>query len=95
VNYVHQHLGVIHWNEGQCNVENFFHVFPNGAIVLCNGLEKSLFLTSLLPLCVIVNVNVSFSKLNHIHSACPLRKHSHCAWKRAHQLNAYLTDPTL
>ena len=96
VDYVHHHLGVIHWNEGQCNLKDFIHVFPGGAIVLCIGLEKSLFLTSLLPLCIIVNVNVSFSKLNHIHSTCPLGKqHSHCAWTRAHQLNAYLTTSTL
>jgi hypothetical protein len=90
-NYVHHQLDALHWNEGHHAVEEFLTYFTfSRAIILCNGHEKMLFLQAMLPLCQILNVNVSFSQLSSF-MQCPLRAHRQCAWLRAYQLYRYLS----
>jgi hypothetical protein len=95
VNYIHRYLDSLHWNEGLHTQEEFLDKLPNGCVILCLGLEKSLFLQSLLPLCNILNVNVSFGNLQQQQSVClhcPFRKHAQCAFLRAYQLYMYVTS---
>lgn len=93
VNFVHRQLGALHWNEGQHTVEEFLREFTACDIVLCNGLEKSLFLRSILPLCTVVNVNASYANISvALPVCCPLRCHSQCALARAYLLYAHIVN---
>lgn len=93
VNYIQYQMETVHWNEGSHELTDFTSQFPPNSILLCNGLEKMVFLQSLLPLCIIVNCNVSY---NHIvapaHICCPFRKHRQCAFLRAYQLYVQLIN---
>ena len=79
--YLYHQLGLLHWKEGKASVEGF--TFRPGSILLCNGLEKSLFLKSLFPLCIVLNCNLS---LPFIHMECPTRPHKQCALSKAMSL---------
>ena len=80
-NYLYHRLGMLHWKEGKDSLQDF--TFPSGSILLCNGLEKSLFLKSLFPLCNVLNCNVS---LPFIDTECPTRPHKQCAVTKAMSL---------
>jgi hypothetical protein len=93
VNYVFHYLDALHWNEGGHNVADFTSCFASGSILLCNGLEKSLFLQSLLPLCIVLNCNVSFTHLLPMcYLRCPTRLHKQCALTKAFQLYYHLIN---
>jgi hypothetical protein len=87
-NYLCNVLGLLHWNEGSQEESDFTTSMPSGSIILCNGLEKSLFLQSLFPLCKVVNVNLSFPSPSYTpsHIQCPLHSHKLCAITRVYQL---------
>ena len=91
-NYLYHKLDALHWNEGGNEVKAFISLLSYDAIVLCNGLEKMLYLQSVLPpFCQILNVNVTFSLLPSSSSSCPYRIHKQCAWLRVHQLYSHLS----
>ena len=98
VNYVQLRLDTLHWEEEEDSLEDFFSSCPAGAILLCNGLEKTLFLQSVLPLCSIANVNIPFSNIFsssyslNMHHHCPIRPHLQCAVRRAYQLYNHFND---
>ena len=94
VNFVYHNLGSLHWNEGVNTVEEFISIIPPNAIILCNGLEKSLLLSSLLPLCVVTNVKLSSANITPppLTICCPTRKHSQCAVLHAFQLYMHLMN---
>lgn len=101
VNYAHQQLGVLHWCEGENTITDFVASIPAASILLCNGLEKSLLLQSLLPLSQVVNVNIALNNLivtmpsdhHHHHDtpviSCP-HHHKLCSLTRVCQLFEYL-----
>ncbi len=98
VNYTHQTLGVLQWSVGTQEVHEFIACLPTGSVVLCNGLEKSLLLQALLPLCRVLNVNTSFGPLSTSSPTplpgclpCPFGFHKMCALLRVYQLYQYMT----
>ncbi len=95
VNYVQLRLDTLRWEEGEDSVEDFLNSCPASAILLCNGLEKTLFLQSILPLCSVVNVNISFSNIfssSSVNMHCSIRAHQQCAVRRAYQIYMYFND---
>jgi len=94
VNYTQKKLGVLQWNAGNQEMTEFVSSLPAGSIILCNGLEKSLVLQSMLPLCRVLNVNTSYAPAASILPAClqcPYCLHKMCALHRVYQLYQYLT----
>ena len=99
VNYTHKMLGVLQWNAGNQEISEFVASLPGGSIILCNGLEKSLVLQGLLPLCRVLNVNTSFGPATSLPTSklptclqCPYGLHKMCALHRVYQLYQYMTN---
>jgi hypothetical protein len=99
VNYTQKKLGVLQWNAGNQEMTEFVSSLPAGSIILCNGLEKSLVLQSMLPLCRVLNVNTSYgpaaaalpTSILPACLQCPYGLHKMFALHRVYQLYQYLT----
>jgi len=99
VNYVHRNLGVVHWSTGEDDVSDFTNSLPAASIILCNGLEKSLLLKSIFPLCQLVNANIAISNLELTTPPSDtatiigcFHRHKLCSLIRVYQLYKYFIN---
>lgn len=94
-NYLHFTRGMLHWNHGSQEENEFINSFPPGAVVLCSGQDKSLLIQSLLPMCHVMNIQYTFQDIESsvlpTHIICPSGSlHGLCALERVYQIYLHL-----